>query len=181
MKALSKFFVKFNFWQIWHLKLLNSKLNCQSHVLTARRFKYLARQISRSVHNKKTQQFDFLKNRFHSQLLPLNTHFWILLSSTSVLLIWLKPHFLSPASQQQSAKAVCSFSLNHALIALNDNRVIVNWFKYYNVNKSWIGAKGGVKMQTIRSEVSLDYSLISTDSYFLLFVTICYQQISSVD
>lgn len=26
-----------------------------------------------TVHNEK--QFDFLKNRFHSQLLPLNTHF----------------------------------------------------------------------------------------------------------
>lgn len=35
LKALSKFFVKelkFNFWQIWHLKLLDSCLNWQSHV-----------------------------------------------------------------------------------------------------------------------------------------------------
>lgn len=40
-----------------------------------------------------------LKNRFHSQLLPLNTHFWILLSFTSQpaykAVDCAKPHFTS--------------------------------------------------------------------------------------
>lgn len=58
--------------------------------------------------------------------------------------------------------------LNHALIALNDNRVIVNWFKYYNVNKflHWRKALKWER-QTIRFELFLYYSLISVDSNIL--------------
>lgn len=98
------------------------------------------------------RQFDFLKNRFHSQLPPLNTHFWILLSFTSLYFLYgfacAKPHFClssrrrsnraSERARATKCKKSASWNLNHALIALNDNRVIVNWLKYYAVNKRFL-------------------------------------------
>lgn len=76
MKALSKFFSWSNrnstFWQIWHLKSLNSYPNCRSCVSQHGAWN-IWQDISATavVAAKKLQQFDFLKNRFHSQLLWL--------------------------------------------------------------------------------------------------------------
>lgn len=114
---------------------------------TARSLKNLAIQICCCCRcRKKYNNSTFLKNRFHSQLLCLLTlifGFFCRLLLCLHIRHWLcKATFfflhLARASnkvQKSFAALFPSWNLNHGLIALNDNRVMVNWFEYYNINK----------------------------------------------
>lgn len=92
MKALSKFFSwssrNSTFWQIWHLKSLNSCPNCRSYV-SQHEVWNIWRDISALLWQQKKLTTIRLSEKSISLpiTMPLNTHFWIPLSFTSLPLL----------------------------------------------------------------------------------------------
>lgn len=114
---------KFNFWQIWHLKSLNSCLNCRSYVSQHEVFLPAIWQYIRAADGgreriKSSQQFDFLKNRFHSQLLCLLTLIFgffcrslLCLSYKAIIVqshIFFSFFHLAPSKATKCKKIICS-------------------------------------------------------------------------